>query len=286
MRRCVLVKVMELTGYTRRLLRGKRLRTLMICMLPLAAELFFRSAEVCVYVMLLYFGELKPLGLFTGESVIQTAAVIILTLLRLTILAPLTFACGYKLCEITGRKRHMRLSRLLLNRHFFRRSLGALLLTRLLGLVSLVPAAFFGTTAYSLLIRAKTPGELFLTAHAMVLTAVSVGIWLSLKLSLVPVPFLMAIWDKSVFGTVIHSIKLMRGRKKLLIKLIAIYAPLMLTLVGLPFALPELMTAISLSTDIYIKEEEYLEAEFHRQEPDNAPAFSHGGKGRFKAASE
>jgi hypothetical protein len=53
----------------------------------------------------------------------------------------------------------------------------------------------------------------------------------------------------------------MSGRKRVMIRLIALYLPRLLTVAGLPSALTGLKTAYSLATDIFIKEDEYLETD-------------------------
>ena len=62
------MKIRELIRYSGRLLEGRRARTMMICLLPAAAELFFRFAEAAVFSLLLYFGGSMPIELFSGSS--------------------------------------------------------------------------------------------------------------------------------------------------------------------------------------------------------------------------
>lgn len=286
------MKLRELIQYTKHLLKGRRTKTSLICLLPLGAELFFRSAEACVYSLLLYFGEISPIMLFSGNSTVQLAFTSLCTLLRWIVTAPLINAAAFRLCGICGNadKGDTPLSEIMLNRRFFRRSLSALLWTKIVGLITLIPAVFFGVTAYSLLISSHSAKELFMTAHAIVLTVVSIVMWLSLKLSLMAVPFLLVQFPKkSVFRVVRESIGFMSGRKSALVKLMAVYLPPMLTVAALPFLLPELMTAFSLSIDIYIKEDEYLERNKTdcgiRQAPDSAK-LPHRKKRRFKAAAD
>ena len=65
------MKIRELIRFSRGLLMGRRARTMMICILPLGAELFFRFAEAAVYSMLLYFGNIEPIRLFGGSNPVQ-----------------------------------------------------------------------------------------------------------------------------------------------------------------------------------------------------------------------
>lgn len=286
------MKLRKLIQYSKQLLRGRRIKTSLICLLPLGAELFFRSAEACVYSLLLYFGEISPIMLFSGKSTVQLAFTSICTLLRWIVTAPLISAAAFRLCEVCGDtdKSCTPLSEIILNRSFFRRSLAALLWTKIVGLITLIPAVFFGVTAYSLLISSHSAKELFMTAHAIMLTLVSIGMWISLKLSLTAVPFLLVQFPKkSVFHVVRESIGFMNGRKAALVKLMAVYLPPMLTVIAVPILLPELMTAFSLSIDIYIKEDEYLERNKTysriRQASDSAK-LPHRKKRSLKAAAD
>ena len=65
------MKVRELIRFSRQLLKCRFARTMMICLLPLGTEMFFRCAEAAVYCILLYFGEYDPIGLFSGRSRVQ-----------------------------------------------------------------------------------------------------------------------------------------------------------------------------------------------------------------------
>jgi hypothetical protein len=231
--------------------------------MPIAAELFFRAAEACFYSMLLYFGNIRPLGLFTGSEPLQTAITAGFTIVRWTATAPLTCLSAYRLCEIAAEKTETPtpLTDVLISKGFVRRSISALIWTKALGLAAIAPAAFFGTAAYRLFTeRSSTPAGLFLTLHAFTLTAVSIFLWLSLKLSLAAVPYLLTRSpEKSTFRITADSIRLMHGRKMLAVRLFLAYLPAMLGIVTFPYALAGLRTSFALSIDIFIKEEEYRE---------------------------
>ena len=83
------MKIRELIRYSGRLLEGRRARTMMICLLPAAAELFFRFAEAAVFSLLLYFGGSMPIELFSGSSAVQLSVTGVCTLLRWLTAAPL-----------------------------------------------------------------------------------------------------------------------------------------------------------------------------------------------------
>ena len=249
----------ELISYSKKLLRGRRGRTAFICFLPIGTELFFRTAEACIYSLLLYFGKLEPIQLFSGKGWIHPAAALAFTLIRWLTTAPLIYAAAYRLRELCAEKRDLRsVSDILSDRSIFRRSLSALLWSKTIGLAALIPAVFFGVAGFSLIPVSDTPQKLFITAQAFVLAAFSIIFWISAKLSLAAVPFLLnECPELTPFRAVISSFKFMRGRKRLLLKLLAVYVPPMFTILAVPYLLPELMTAFSLSISIYIKEEKY-----------------------------
>ena len=287
------MKVRELIRYSKGLLAGRRARTMMICILPLAAELFFRSAEAAVYSLMLYFGDYAPIKLFGGDDPWQLTVAAVCTVLRWGTTAPLMYAAAMRLYSITDDKnqlRHKPFSRILLRKCTLKRSISAKLWTKTIGLLALVPVVFFGTSAYMLLKGRIYEREAFLAINAVFLTLVSLFMWGMLKLSFAAVPFLLARYPKrTAFRTVIYSIGFMGGRKSVLLRLIAVYLPQMLSIAGLPYAVTKLMTAFSLSIDIFIKEDEYLEthrADSGRGKTNNAGKLSCRKKGRFKASAD
>ena len=287
------MKIRELIRFSRGLLMGRRARTMMICILPLGAELFFRFAEAAVYSMLLYFGNIEPIRLFGGSSPVQLGVTAASTLLRLLTTAPLMYAAAYRLYGMTSelpQKRCEAFSRILLRKCTFKRSISAALWTKAVGLLALAPAVFFGTAAYGLTGEKLSPREAFLAANALFLTGVSIILWLSLKLSFAAVPYILVRFPKmTAFRAMIFSVGFMRGRKSVLLRLLAMYLPQMLTIAGLPYALTKLMTAFSLSIDIFIKEDEYLETDRaygRRRKSHNSGKIPFGKKRRIKAAAD
>ena len=287
------MKIRELIRFSRGLLMGRRARTMMICILPLGAELFFRFAEAAVYSMLLYFGNIEPIRLFGGSNPVQLGVTAASTLLRLLTTAPLMYAAAYRLYGMTSelpQKRCEAFSRILLRKCTFKRSISAALWTKAVGLLALAPAVFFGTAAYGLTGEKLSPREAFLAANALFLTGVSVILWLSLKLSFAAVPYILVRFPKmTAFRAMIFSVGFMRGRKSVLLRLLAVYLPQMLTIAGLPYALTKLMTAFSLSIDIFIKEDEYLETDRaygRRRKSHNSGKIPFGKKRRIKAAAD
>lgn len=284
------MKIREIIRYTKKLLRGRRVRTCLICFLPLCSELFFRSAEAAVYCLLLYFGEIPPLSLFGTDSPIQPAASLIFTLLRWIVTAPLGYAAAFRLSEICSESPKItRFSEILISRTAFRRSLGALLWTKLFSLVALVPAVFFGISAYSMFHGTLGTNGIFNAVSLIVMTIVSICAWLSLKISFTAVPFLMVRTpQKSALKAVLHSIKFMSGRKRIIFRLVTVYILPAVSVVGLPFAVTRFMTAFTLCTDIFNREDEYnkrINTKSRTRKSRHAPELSHRKKRRFKAAS-
>ncbi|MBQ9898615.1 MAG: hypothetical protein IJM44_04065 [Ruminococcus sp.] len=270
------MRIRELTGYTRTLLRGRRARTMMICTLPLGAELLFRSAEAAVYSLLLYFGEMPPIALFSGRSAVQMSVAAVCALLRLLTVSPLLCAAADRLCGLCSGHRTVPVSRLLLDRRFFRRSIAAALWTRAISLAALVPAVFFGISAWSLMSSGAGPAGSLVAVHSAVLTAVSLLAWISVRISLAAVPFVMAIYPKkSVFYAVRRSFRLMSGRKRVVLRLCGRYVPLMAAIVTIPALLTSLMTAFALSVEIFVMEDEYRE----RDNTDRAPGENASPRG-------
>ncbi len=253
------MKTRELIRYTGKLLKGRNVRTCLICILPLCAELFFRFAEAAVYSLLLYFGEIQPLSLFGGKSPIQPAASLIFTLLRWLTAAPLGYAAAFRLFEICSEKSVCTpLSEVLLSRKAFRRSLGALLWSKLIGLIALAPSVFFGISAYRMFSGTLDTNEVFIAVNNVVLTAVSLFAWFSLKLCFLSVPYLLVRFpQKNAFMAVLHSVRFMNGRKIIIFKLCTVYLMPALSIAGLPFAITRFMTAFTLSTEIFNREDEY-----------------------------
>jgi len=287
------MKVRELIRYTKKLLKGRRAGTMMICILPLGAELFFRFAEAAVYSMLLYFGSIPPIRLFGGDEPVQLAVTAVSTVLRWLTVAPLTYAAACQLYGMTGESSHRlrcSFSRILLRKPTFRRSISAALWTKSIGLLALCPAIFFGVSAFGMIHGKMYADEVFITANMVFLAAVSVMMWLSLKLSFSAVPYLLVRFPKmTAFHTMVYSVGFMGGRKRVFLRLLAVYLPQMLTIAGLPYALTKLMTAYSLSIDIFIKEDEYLEtnrAESGRRSAPDAGKISHRAERHVKAAAD
>ena len=254
------MKLRELIRYSKILLRNNRISTMIICLLPLLPEIFFRFAEATIYSLILYFSDLDPLSLFSGENSLQIVIAVFSSVLRWLTVAPLTYISAFRLCEIcydSRRKTFTPVSEIFINGRNFKRSLAVSLWSRIIGIIALIPAGLSGITAYYFIMNTD---NLFIVVQAVVLTIVSVFLWLNVRLTLFTVPFLMAHFpQKSVFKLVFYSFKFMHGRRTDILKLFLAYAFPIITVVASPYFLPELMTAFALSISIYVREDDYSE---------------------------
>ena len=257
------MKLREVIKYSKDLLKKHRVSTMIICLLPLSSELFFRFAEATVYSLVLYFGDMNPLSLFNGENPLQILTTLLSSLMRWCVGSPLIYAVAFRLCEVCYENRQRTftpLSEILLDGRNFRRSLAVSLWTKIIGLFSLIPAGICGMTAYYFIVNGKGTNDLFIAVHAIVFTVVSLFMWLNVRITMFAVPFLMAHFPhKSVLRLVFGSFRFMKGRHTDMLKLFASYILPMLTIFSVPYLIPEIMTSFSLIISIYIREDDYSE---------------------------
>lgn len=253
------MKIFELIAYSRGNIRGKRRSLLLACLLPFGAELLFRLAEAAFYSLLLYFGAMQPAELFTGKNAEQLVLAVIFTIARWLVTAPLTCAAAVKAMEAAAEKSpRVHVSELLLDGRFLRRSIAASLTMKLICLAALIPAAGAAIYAADTVSRGGGSRELFGAVNMAVLAVLLMGVWLAARLTAAAVPFLLAAYpEKGGIAAAFGAFRFMRGRRALLLKLFAVYLPLMTTIAGIPFFLPELAAALATGISIYIKEDEY-----------------------------
>lgn len=254
------MKTYELISYSRRRIKGNRRRILLICLLPLGAELFFRTAETALYSILLYFGEMPPAALFTGENSEHLAIAAIFAAFRLLICPPLWCAAAVRLKEFTDEKgRKTSFSEMLLNGRFIRRSISAAFWIKIVSAAAALPAISAAVFAIRIVSEDADSRRLIIASNAAALAAAFALFWLAVRASLATVPFLLAEFPKKGgFSAVMSSLKFMRGRRKMPLFLGAAYILPMLTVVAIPFLIPELATAFSIGISIYLKEDEYV----------------------------
>lgn len=252
----------KIIGYSYSLMSGSKMRFTLLCSAIVGTQLLFRLSEASVYWIMLYFGNLRPAELFMLNNPIKVISGICFTLMRYFATAPLIYCAAYRttgICMDNGRMRCASLSGLILNKKRFGRSLCALLISKAVGFVFLIPTVFFGITAFRLISESSDSSvRLFMAVHAAVMTLLSAGLWVRAKLAMMCVPFLLIREpEKSVFSISAESFRFIRGRRSTLLKIILFYAPQGLLIFTAPIALSGLLSATALCIDIFIKEDAY-----------------------------
>ena len=208
---------------------------------------------------------------------------------------PLTYAAAVRMCAVFSdeRKRAAPYSKIVMCGRGFWRSIAAAVCSKLIGMAALVPAVFFGVATYRLVNGSLDTNGVFMAVHAAVLTLVSLGIWAACRVSLSAVPYLLAkMPQKNAFAVAFYSLRFMRGRRRVILRLGLIFLPLALTIIGIPTAVCRFKAAYALGIDIFIREDEYAAEEENRVErnktgrglaaADDAEKFSHRKKRRLK----
>lgn len=292
----VVMKLRNIIGYSEKLLKGKRLNAMLISAAPPGAALFFRLGEAAVYSIMLYFGSIKPIELFTGKTAALYVIAFIFTALRYLITAPLIYAAAYRFtgyCSTNSRMKFTPLSRIIFNRRLYGKSLSALLCTKITAAFFMLPSIFFGYTAFSLIsdaIANASSTSFFMAIHAAVMTLLSLGIWIYAKLSTICVPYLTVRFPEKRTPVIIaEAFRFMKGRRSTVFKLFFSCALQMLPIITIPFVLPKLYSALALCIDIFIKEDEYREGnctECRYPKASHASKLSAWAKRRFTAAPD
>ncbi|MCM1132081.1 MAG: hypothetical protein NC340_01280 [Ruminococcus flavefaciens] len=253
------MKTMELIGYSRRKIKGRRREVLLMCLPPICAEMFFRLAEATVYSLMLYFGAFSPAGLFTGESIEQLVVAVVFTFIRWIISAPLWCAAAVRLMEFAGdTDKKSSFSELLLNWRFIRRSLSAFFMQKIICTVTLAPSVIAGIYTIRLISSDADSTQLFWASNTGCICILLLLFWISLKISIMSVPFLLAEYpQKSGAGTVFMSFRFMRGRRRLFVGAGAVFFIPFLTVIAIPFIIPEIASVCATGISIFFKEDEY-----------------------------
>lgn len=253
------MRTFELIGYSRRKIKHRRREVLLVCLPPIFAEIFFRLAETALYSVLLYFGAFTPLGLFTGESIEQLVIAVVFTLIRWIVTAPLWCGTAVRLLEFAGdTKKKSLFSEMLLSGRFIRRSLSSFFMRKLISTAVLLPAVIAGIYTINLLSASADSRQLFYASNTGALCIALIFFWISIKISMSSVPFLLVEYpEKSGIGAVFMSFRFMRGRKKMFVGTGLIFLIPLITVIAIPFLIPEIASAYALGISIFFKEDEY-----------------------------
>lgn len=242
------MKIVELVKYSRCTVRGKRSRILLNCLFPLSVELFFLTAEAAVYSFLLYFGGVRPMELFTGKSLVQAVTAVILAVLRIIVVPPLRCGAVVRITELLrGSGRQTAVSDMLLSGRFLRRSIGSGIFSRIVSSAVLIPTVLLGKTAVVLIMSGGDDKRLFIAVNSLVLCLVFFGIWVSLRISLKAVPFVLAYMPEiGGCGAVMYSLRCMSGSRRMIFKLVGVYFLPLVTVLPAIYFIPEAAAALSL----------------------------------------
>lgn len=283
------MKLQELIKYSKIIVKNNIINIMIICILPLIPEIFFRFTEATIYSLILYFNDINPISLFQCDNTLQIIISIFSFILRWITISPLMYVSAFRLCEIcydNRRKNFTPISQILINGRNFRRSLIASLWIKIIGTLSLIPAGLSGITAYYFIMNTD---NLFMFIQSVVLTIIFIFLWINIRIALFSIPFLMAHFpNKSVFKIVLYSFKFMNGRYTNILKIFIAYSLPIITIICSPYFLSELMTAFALSISIYVREDDYSERiKINRRfnKSFNTPKISHR-KRRFTSFTD
>lgn len=250
------MKIRELSGYTEKMIRGRRWELLLLCLLPIGATLLLRSAEAAVYSLMLYLGTIRPIDLYTGINTEQGILSAIFILLRFLIMPPLWCGLGARLMLFAeGRKEPPHLSRYLSSGKFILRAISANFFIGLISALFLIPiVAALGLGIY-LLSDGAVGRELFLAVNLIAL-GIFLGIrWIFLRLGFTAVPFLLLKKrELSAFRVVLFTLRFMRHRGSFPLKLLLTY--LIPVLIIPPYFIPKIAVSYAVGISIFFKEDE------------------------------
>lgn len=250
------MKIRELSGYTSKKIKGKRWELLLLCLLPIGGELLLRSAEAAIYSLLLYYGTMRPIDLFTGIYTEQAILSALFILLRFLLMPPLWCGLGARLMLFAeGKKEPHRLSRYLSSGKFILRAILANFFVCLISALFLLPIVAAFALGIYLLSDGASGAELF-TAVNLIAVGMFLGIrWFYLRLGLTAVPFLLLKKrELSAFRVVLFTLRFMRHRGKFPLKLMLTY--LLPVLIIPPYFIPKFAVSYAVGISIFFKEDE------------------------------
>lgn len=253
------MKTFELLSYSRKKVKSRRREVFLICTPPIFAGLFLRIAEISLYSFLLYMGAFTPAGLFTGESVEQVIIAVVFAFIRQVISAPLYCASAVRLIEFANDSVKKSLfSEMLLSGRFIWRSISSFFMRKIISAVVLSPAVISGIYAIKILSSDADNTELFIASNLFALCVFSFIAWIAVKISMSAVPFLLAEYpEKSGFRVVFMSFGFMKGRKIMFAGVGILFFLPVITIIAIPFLIPEIASVYAVGMSIFFKEDEY-----------------------------
>lgn len=252
------MKTRELTAYTRKLIKGRRREILLICLLPMGTEILLRTAEAALYCLMLYFGNIKSVELFTGENTEQAVIAALFFLLRIFVMPPLWCGLAARLMMFAeGKQESLTFSDMLLSGKFIVRSVSAGIFVRIISAALLLPCVFSAVYGFGILSDGADDREIFIAVGLFSLSIFLGIFWAIVRIGLTAVPFLLHKYSGiSAFRVVLRSLAFMNGRRKLPFLLAVMYLPLVLTVFAAPYFIPEWAAAYGVGVSIFFKEDE------------------------------
>lgn len=252
------MKIRKLMSYSRNSLKGRRIELLLICLLPIGAELFLRTAESALYSLMIYFGNIAPVDLFSGKNTEQAVISVLFALLRCLAMPMLWCGLAARLMVFAEKKREtLAFSDMLLSGKFILRAISASFFARLISAVILLPSLSAVAYAIYLLSDGAKGGELIFSANLIALGIIIFIYWAGIRLSLTAVPFLL--WkfkNISALKVVFFTLRFMRKRRRFPLMLALTYLPPVMTIALAPYFIPEWAAAYAVGISIFLKEDE------------------------------
>ncbi|MDE6784397.1 MAG: hypothetical protein K2J26_03375, partial [Ruminococcus sp.] len=261
-----IMKTRQLIRYSRQKIAGRRGEILLICLVPLGAEIFLLLGEAAVYCIMLYFGSLKPAELFTAGNIEQTIIAVLFGFARIIVMPPLWCAAAMRILEIVeNRSDESAMTHMLVSWRFIGKSTAVFLVGRIISALALCFPLIFFAAAFIMLSDGGDWIELILAANTIVLGLISAAIWAGIKISLMSAPFLMAAFpEKGAWRTVFMSFRFMRGRRKMPVYIALFYFLPVITIIPVFYFIPEIAAAYATGISIFMKEDEYyVGTDFH-----------------------
>lgn len=270
------MKLRELTRYSAGLIKGRRCEILLLCLLPIGTALFLRTAEAALYSLMMYFGNIRPIDLFTMKNTEQVVLSALFSLLGFLVMPPLWCGLGARLMMIAnGSDDPSAFSDMLLSGKFILRAVSAAFFSKLISAALFVPCIAFAAAGIHIIADGADGTRLISAVNFIALSVGSALYWASVRLGLTAVPFLLWHYRRlSSFRTVLLSLRFMRGRRSLPLKLMVTHLPLSLTIAAAPYFIPQWAVSYAVGISIFLKEDETADER----------AYIQSGYGRSEAA--
>lgn len=254
------MKIREIVRYSKRLIKNRRTGVMLICLLPVTVGLLFNFMETSVFSMILYFSDRKPVEIIRDRGLLISAISVTILLMKWIFTAPLKYARAVRLNEICceTRKIYTPVSVILTNSKAVGRSIASEILTKIVSLLAISPAV----VTIILAVRSFSDENLSGCIHLLALSFLLILFWLSVKLTMTCVPFLLARdRSKNALSTVFRAFRFTKGRKSLLLRLVIFYTLPSVFLLPLLWTFPEFMSAYALSMSIFFRQDEYRKSD-------------------------